>query len=184
MCYRNFFLSLLLFSYIQLYSQKIDLNDRFHLLLEETQMEFLKPLDAGYKKSWITKNTIQNYDFAIRSKREKLEIRYLIEPYQANNPSFAAPHIRCMQKVLSIASNDQNVVMTGLDIDPSQLANDFNADWGKLFFFKPKAQFCNYQNVQMLALFKEGQGMAYVFFLFNQAERALDNRLIALRYKN
>ena len=184
MYYLNAFFFFLFFFPIQLFSQKLDLNDHFLHLLEETQMEFLKPLDAGYKKSWITKNTIQNYDFAIRSKKEKLEIRYLLEPYQAGNPSFSTPHIRCMQKVLSIASNDQSVVMTGLDIDTTQLQNDFNADWGKLFFFKPKAQFCKYQNVQMLALFKEGHGMAYVFFLFNQPERALKNRLIALRYKD
>lgn len=163
-------------------AQKLEPSKRFDSLTKACNIEFLKPLDAGYKSIWVGKNSLQQYDFAIRSRKEKLEIRYLIEPHQENNPTFSVPHMKCIQKVLTIASNEQDVVMTGLDISEKSLQEDYNADWGKVFFFRPKAQFSTYKHIKMLALFKEGRGMAYVFFLFDKPTRNLDNRIIALRY--
>ena len=175
------FIIFLLFS-VGLPAQKIDLSDNFSSLLEQCQLEFLAPLDAGYKDIAIGRNPFQPYDFAIRSRKEKLEIRYLIEPYRPEDPSFEAPHVRCIQKLMHLASNDQEFVMTGVDIDTTSLRENFNADWGKTFFFKPKPYFSQSRHVKMLALFKEGKGIAYIFFLFDEPSRNLDNRIYTLRF--
>lgn len=167
-----------------LQAQKIDQSAHFQELLLACQLEFLAPLDAGYKDVSVLRNSVQNYDFAIRSRKEKLEIRYLLEPYQENNPGFETPHIRSIQKLMHLASNEQDFVMTGLDVDPELLKEHFNADWGKIFFFRPKLRFCNYQHVKMLSLFKEGQGMAYIFFLFNEPTRDLNNRMYTIRFRD
>ena len=176
-------LYLLVFIPFLVQGQKIDQPTHFTDLLDRSGLEFLAPLDAGYKDVTVIKNFLQDYNFAIRSRKEKLEIRYLIEPWQENDPSFQAPHVRCVSKLMNLATNNQEVVMTGLDIDTSQLAEEFNADWGKVFFFQPKPHFSKNQHIKMLALFKEGKGMAYVFFLFDEPSRDLDNRIIALRFK-
>ena len=89
-------LYLLLFIPILVQAQKIDQSTQFIDLLETSGLEFLAPLDAGYKDVTVIKNFLQDYHFAIRSRKEKLEIRYLIEPWQENDPSFQAPHIRCV----------------------------------------------------------------------------------------
>lgn len=167
-----------------LQAQKIDQPAQFQELLLACQLEFLAPLDAGYKDVAIIRNRIQDYNFAIRSRKEKLEIRYLLEPYQKHDPSFETPHIRSIQKLMHLASNEQDFVMSGLDVDPELLKDHFNADWGKVFFFRPKHQFSNYEHIKMLSLFKEGKGMAHIFFLFNEPTRDLNNRMYTIRFRD
>ena len=164
------------------FAQRIDLDDSFTEKLEAAGLEFLAPLDAGYKDIALWRNPYQSFDFAIRSRREKLEIRYLIEPWRAGDRSFLAPHVKATRLLLHLATNDQDMVMTGLDVEPAVLHEQFNADWGKVFFFQPKRGFSHAPNCKMLALFREGKGMAYVLFLFDEPGPELDFRFEALRF--
>lgn len=161
---------------------QIDISPHFSSLLELSQLDFHAPLEAKYKDVSVLKNPWQNYDFAIRSRKEKLEIRYLIVPFKENNPLNSMPHINCMRMVTNLASNSQDVLISGLSIEEEELKEQFNADWGKIFIFQPKAGFSTRTHCKLLALHKEGLGTAYVFFLFNEADQALDNRFYALRF--
>ena len=164
-------------------SAQVDLSDRFMHLLNQTNLEFLEPLEAKYRDVPLFKNPYQNYDFAIRSRKEKLEIRYLVEPFEPNNPTFFTPHIRGLRMVTHLATNSEDALITGHDVDTALLQSEFNADWGKVFFFQPKDGFSSYEHCKMLALYKEDVGMVYVFFLFRQARRELDNRFVAVRFQ-
>ena len=178
-----FLTSLLLFCTYSL-SAQIDIPPRFSQLLELSKLDFHEPLEAKYKDVNVLKNPWQAYDFAIRSRKEKLEIRYLVVPFNEANPLNNIPHINCMRMITNLASNSQDVVITGLSVQEEELKGQFNADWGKVFLFKPKPGFSNRGHCKLLALHKEGIGTAYVFFLFDKADQNLDNRFYALSFRN
>ena len=175
--------SFLFFFSISLAGQ-VDISPQFSKLLELSQLDFHEPLEAKYKDVSVLKNPWQSYDFAIRSRKERLEIRYLVIPNNESNPLNNIPHIKCMQMVTNVASNSQEVVVTGLSVRESDLKEQFNADWGKVFLFQPKPGFSSKEHCKLLALHKEGIGTAFVFFLFNKPDQNLDNRFYALSFRN
>ncbi len=156
----------------------------FKRLLQGAQIDFFEPVEGAYKGIALPRHHFQPCDFAIRSRKEQLEIRYLIVPFQneASNPVAQAPHVHCMRLVSHLASNDEQAVITILSIDEAELRETFNADWGKLFFFQPKPGFSERSHCKLLALHAEGKGTALVFFLFDQPSKELDNRHVALRF--
>jgi hypothetical protein len=163
---------------------QLDYSDDFLYLLEHAQIDFYEPVEGKYKAMNMRKDVFQPCDYGIRSRKEKLEIRYLIAPYSENSPAFSAPHVETTRMVAHLASNDPDAVITVLSMDEQELRGDFNADWGKVFFFKPKEQFSTSQHCKLLSLYAEGKGMALVFFLFDKPSQELDNRFLALRFKD
>lgn len=162
---------------------QVDLPPAFRQKLEAARIDFMEPLESGYKDIRVEENDLVDYDFAIRSRKEKMEIRYLIEPSGSGQALASIPHVQCIRVLSTLATNDERYVMSGIDVGAGDLTRRFNADWGKVFFFKPKEGFSAYQNCKMLALFREGQGMAYVFFLFDEAGPELDYRFYALSFR-
>ena len=173
---------LILFSASFLPAQ-VELSPEFDRLLVAAGLEFIEPAEARYKDVRVVDNEWQDYDFAIRSRREKLEIRYLIKPFRPGDPLAEAPHLRAMRLLTHLASNDQSFIMRGLDVAWEDLREQFNADSGKIFFFTPKPGFNNRKQCKLLALHSEGQGTAFVFFLFDTPSPALDHRFFALHFK-
>ncbi len=162
-------------------SAQVKVSDNFRKLLDEVHLEFMTPLEARYK-SVNSDNLYFNCHFAMWSRKERLEIRYFIaSPTQDELLDFV-PHVDCIRMVTHLATNDQDVVISGLDVPDTLRTEGFNADWAKVFFFTPKKSFSPRTHCKMLALFKEGYGMAYVFFLFDKADKNLDNRFVALRF--
>lgn len=150
---------------------------RFALLLGEAGLDYLNPVDAGYREIKTAKNNFQHCDFAIHSKEEKLEIRFLIQPVRDTNEVFN-PHLRSMAMVTHLATNDETAAIAVHHIPGAP----YRADWVKAFFFQPKQVFGMWQHCKMLALYKEGRGMAYIFYFFNEASPALDQREVLLQF--
>jgi hypothetical protein len=165
-------------------SAQIGFSPEFLQLLEAGRMAFNEPVEASYRDIPAEKNPFLECDFVIRSRKEKLEIRYIIEPYKESDRSFIAPHVRAVQRVVHLAANTDESIITGHSLADSTLLSEFNADWGKVFFFQPKEGFSRYKHCKMLVLFKDGCGMAYVLFLFNQPSAELDQRFLALRFRD
>lgn len=164
---------------------QIDYTPRFARLLEQAQIDFYKPLENTYRDIPVWKDAAeyQSYDFAIRSRRNQLEIRYQILPYNEYDLKFNAPQVEAVRLAMHLATNQDESVISGLSIDEEELKNEFNADWGKVFIFQPKKSFSNRTHCKMLALYTEGKGMAFVFFLFDQPSQEVDNRFVALRFR-
>lgn len=155
----------------------------FEKLLETTGLDFFQPLDGRYFAQTYLKNEFLNADYIIRSRKEKLEIRYNLFPDDPGSESDDFPHIRSIQMATHLASNDDDSIVTAVSLGERDLGEDrFNADWGKLFYFRPKIGFSTRGHCQMLALYKEGKGMAFVFYLFDEAGEFLDNRLLSLAF--
>ncbi len=160
---------------------QVDLDPGFQEKLEVAGLEFIEPLEARYKDVRVVRNDFLTYDFAIRSRREGLEIRYYIQP--AGETAMDVPHVDAIRLLTHLATNDERFVMSGLDVSEADLREQFNADWGKVFFFTPKESFSPRRQCKMLALFREGYGSAFVFFLFDEAGPELDHRFYALRFR-
>lgn len=163
-------------------AQKVDLSAEFNELLAEVDAHLVLPLEANYKDIRPLKNRWMDYDFSIRSRKEGLEIRYKILPFEVEKRTFYAPHVKAMQVMMQVATNDEEAIVSALSLSEKSLKDDFRADWGKLFTFTPKAEFSNKQTCQMITLFREGKGMVFLFFLFNKPPMELTYRHLALSF--
>jgi hypothetical protein len=163
--------------------QKIDYPPLFTQLLAETSIEFFEPIDAGYRSINLPPNEFQNCQFAIRSNKEDLEIRYFIMPWDEDNPLSLNPHVATFRALTNIATNADEAVISAIRPGREDLLEDFNAGWGMVYFFRPKPAFSNQPMCRMLALYKEGRGTVFVFYLFKDPGNvALDRRYRTLRF--
>lgn len=162
---------------------QIKYSENFLHLLDHAQIDFFEPVEGSYKEIRLQKGTFQPCDFGIRSRKEKIEIRYLVAPYNEHHYVFRAPHVEGLRMASHLAVNEEDAVITSIGITEDELKENFNADWGKIYFFQPKDSFSEREHCKMLALYAEGKGMVLVFFLFDEPSRELDNRHLALRFK-
>ncbi len=171
-------------SFYQINGQ-IELSPSFQILLQEADLDFIYPLEGKYKERRVSSVSAkyENYDYAIFSRKEKIEIRYAIRPFDQKDLSSVAPHVASMRIVTHLATNDINEIISGLSLDPEVVKKDFNADWGKVFIFQPKSRFAFYKQCKLLALHREGKGTAFIYFLFDEPSKELDNRLVSLRFR-
>jgi len=156
-------------------------TDYFQAALEKANISFSEPLENTYKNVRIYDNDLQPYHFAIRSKKEKVEIRYAIELIEADAP-LNPPQVRCFARGTSVASNDEEAAITIHRFNEKELKEFFNADWGMIMYFKPKLQFSDKKHCKMLSLYSENRAVIYVYFLFNEPSEELDNQLYSIRF--
>lgn len=164
-------------------AQTIDYSDEFLAKMDAVGISLSTPVDTDYKDIAVLKKVFQTYDFAIKSKKEKLEIRYFIEAYDEADPTFAVPHLRFTRFLMNLGSNEEEHIMAVHDVDVRDLEEEFQADWGKITFFRPKKSFSSATHCKLLSLFKEGQGMVYVLFLFDEVSEDLDRRFYAVQFQ-
>ncbi|MEM6380964.1 MAG: hypothetical protein AAF705_22520 [Bacteroidota bacterium] len=113
----------------------------FKAALQAAQLDFYEPLENSFEPTEIRTNDLQTYDFAIRSKKEKVEVRYAILP-AAEQSQFFQPNIHFASKAISLARNNEEASeMVFHSVSHQDLLNTFNADWGAAVFFKTKSTF-------------------------------------------
>ena len=174
---------LLLFS-TNVFGQKIKYSEAFAKKLASVQVDIFEPTEGKYKGQRVQENDIQPYGHAIASKQENIEIRYAILPFEAGDIRTQIPNIDFMRVVSSTATNEEreDAVISLHQIEADELKQKFNADWGSFAFFQPKTKFSDKKHCRLLGLYKENRGMIYVFFLFDEPTKFLDDRLYALRF--
>ena len=153
----------------------------FEQSLKDLHLSFNEPTENNYKTKRLSKNYIFNCDFSIKAKKKDLEIRYSIIELKEEN-SYIFPHITAMNTVNHIASNHKDSEIVVQDISDSDLKTNFRADWAAVFYFTPKYQFSKKRKCKMLALYKEGLGLVYIFFLFNRPSIELDHQFHTLSF--
>lgn len=163
---------------------QVKLDEDFVQILDRAGIDFIQPVEASYKRAPVQKAPFQPCDYAIRSRKEGLEIRYLIHPYDPGLATADIPHVEAARLVSHLASNEQDYLIAGREVAPEALAEYFNADWGMQYFFRPKPGFANYRHCELLALHKGGQATTFVMFLFDEPSRELGNRFYALQFRD
>lgn len=161
-------------------SSQIKIDASFEHLLKKMQISYNEPVEDNYQTTTLSKNNVFNCDFAIKARKADLEIRYTLVEFSESENDFSFPHIMCMNMANHIAINDENAEIIVQHVAEKDLNDIFNADWAATFYFTPKHEFSNKKNCKMLALYKEGKGIAYVFFLFNKSSIELDNQFYSL----
>ena len=166
-----------------IFAQEIDFPDQFKDLLNQVSIDFYEPVEAKYQDFKVKENDFGRYDFRMASRKEKLEIRYSITPFDVDDFMSQNPHLLTMRAISSIATNDQEYIISATQMSEQVLQSDFNADWGMTYFFTPKTGFSNSPHCRMIALYKEGKGTVFIYYLFDDpGNEALDTRYFALRF--
>ncbi len=165
-------------------AQNLEQPARFAQLLQQAGVEFMEPLDAGYKDYEPLENQYLNCQYAIRSRSENLEIRYYVLPWNEKDYASTMPNFNTFATISNLATNAEDAVISALRPDGQSLQRDFNADWGMTYIFTPKPAFADSPICKMVALCKEGQGTVFVFYLFDDpGNEAIDRREMAVRFK-
>jgi|GEM_PF-4188112 len=77
-----------------------------------------------------------------------------------------APHVEVSAKVATLASNDQDYVIEM--VGPSSEERDLlNADWAAYSYFVPKKGTGRFKYGKLTAIFREGIGLVYIYYLYN-----------------
>jgi hypothetical protein len=132
-------------------------------MLSAMGVSYYPPLDAGYKPIKALEEPFWGAHYATFSRRDQIEIKIVMD-----NTIQDYPNIQLGRWLAQIASNDAEEVISRVPIDSEVLMHQYGADWGGLYFFKPKFSSTFYSECKLLALFKEGKGMIFIFFLFNE----------------
>jgi len=168
---RNTLFIFFLFNLISLcsLSAQLDLPSDFQNKLTATGLHFLSPVEHNFKVVKIYENNLQPYDFAIRQKKDKVEIRYLVLP-DTGLIAGGYPHINFSNRTMTLASNEDDEVASTISViqlSEKTLSEKYHADWGAISFFKPKESFSYARYCKLVALYREGRGYVYTFFLYN-----------------
>jgi len=168
---RNALLVFFLFNLISLcnLSAQLDLPLEFQNKLTATGLHFLTPVEHHFKVVKVSENNLQPYDFAIRQKKDKVEIRYLVLP-DTGVIAGGYPHLNFSNRTMTLASNEDDEVASTISViqlSEKILAEKYHADWGAISFFKPKESFSFTRYCKLVALYREGLGYVYTFFLYN-----------------
>lgn len=157
-------------------------DSTFARQLAEMGLEIIQPLESDYRNLGAAENDYLTCPLVVRSRREKLEIRYAVRPVADMGYLADAPHIAAGNLAVNLASNDEDTFLAVHSLPAASVRDNYGADWLKLYTFPPKRGFSERETCQMVALFREGVGMAYVFLLFDKAPELLDARTNALRF--
>ncbi|GAB3412967.1 hypothetical protein [Niabella aquatica] len=168
-------------------------NQQFKKLLEEGGLEFTMP--DGFDTIATRQNPDMNYELVLQSKNDSFEIRYAIRPLKKRveefekmaadstktNISSAKSHPNKMYKMTLMAvlintslqqqgSNTPTIPRLS-EFKPEAVKNEFNADWGAMSGYPPRASFdSTYKNCMTVALHRDNASDVYIFYLFNNRE--------------
>ncbi|PHI18229.1 hypothetical protein CEQ90_19025 [Lewinellaceae bacterium SD302] len=143
--------------------------------------DIIRPFDADFKEVSVARTRFRPAEYAIGSKKEKLEIRYYLQTEKELGHFSGMPHVATGRFLMDVGSNDEDAQTTVHSFQGEQLET-YNADWSKLFTFQPKYEFAAYEYAQLVALYKEGRGLIWVILLFNKPPDTLDARQLAARF--
>ncbi len=142
------------------------LPDIFTKKLKCAALEFLEPTEARLKKVSTDANEIFPADAILKFKKEKIEIRIKVDLLANDLPYGNIPHIEAIRTASNVASNADDSVVVVHKIPKDQLGA-FDADWGAVYFFKPKSFVADYDHCKQISLFKKGKALVTILYLFN-----------------
>ena len=155
----------------------------FSARLDSLDMRFNAPLDSDYREKTLRNDTRWLADhYTMTSRREKLEIRFFLAPEHPGDRYAGLPHLAATTLAMNLGSNDEDAVTAVHSFGADDMAL-YNADWARMYTFRPKRSFSDKQQAQLIALYREGRGLAYTILLFDKAPETLEGRQLSLRFR-
>lgn len=161
---------------------QVDIPDTFSKLLDSLHLRFTAPIGSDFRAQKSSENRYLVAQYILRSRREKLEMRFYLQPDREDDRYFQLPHIAAATLAMNLGSNDEDAVTAVHGFDDEELAL-YQADWARMYTFRPKRAFSDKQQAQMIAIYHEGRGMAYTFLLFDRPPDTLEGRQLTLRFR-
>ena len=163
---------ILLFIFSNNVFTQVKMSKFFNQKLAKMDLVFLAPLENSYKKIRASESIIVDFDFEIKAKKADMKIGFVLFPEGNNALTF--PHIKVSNMALSAATNQDDDARLVMHEMSKEDLESYQADWGAVVFFQPKRIFSDKDHCKMLALYREGKGLVYVFYLFNEASEEVD----------
>ena len=163
---------ILLFIFSNNVFTQVKTSKSFNQKLAKMDLAFLAPLENSYKKIKASESIIVDFDFEIKAKKADMKIGFVLFPEGNNALTF--PHIKVSNMALSAATNQDDEARLVMHEMSKEDLEYYQADWGAVVFFQPKRIFSDKDHCKMLALYREGKGLAYVFYLFDEASEEVD----------
>ncbi len=174
---------LLLFALPIAAGAQVDLPGDFLVRLDSLDIRFNAPLDSDYKEKTLRdENRWLEDHYTMTSRREKLEVRFHIVPEHEGDRYYGLPHLAATTLAMNLGSNDEDAVTAVHSFGTEEMAV-YNADWARMYTFRPKRSFSDKEQAQLIALYREGRGLAYTILLFDDAPDTLDGRQLSLRFR-
>ena len=165
-------------------AQRLSVKADFRAQLTALNIDLLTPVETDYRDVPVLKvyKEFQPYNFAMKSRREKLEIRFLVAAIDTTDQrATLPPSAHFMRTLTHLAANSDDPVAVFSPGD-ADVHGFFNADYAKEALFTPKGIWTDRSRCRMLHLYKEGVANVFIFFLFDGEPEALDRRYYALRF--
>jgi hypothetical protein len=161
-------------------AQQNSLPEAFAARLDAFEAELNLPADAAWRPlPPFDANSFFYTDYGFYSRTAKIEMRFRLEREDSTSTTATLPNLRVGPLLAHLASNEENSIVAGHTLDPTL----YGADWAMDFFFPPKPIFGHYKNCRMTMLYRQGVGYIYVFALFDEPTRWLDQWSQLLRFR-
>lgn len=161
---------------------QLPLTPEFSAMLDSFDLRLNHPDDDDFKLKPNPENDYLADQLTLYSKAEKLEIRFHLRPESERDIYYQRPHMRTGMLVMNLASNDEDAVTTVHAFDEEELIT-YGADWAKMYTFRPKRSYSPRATAQLIAIYKQGSGLAYTILLFDKAPEALEARQFSLGFR-
>ncbi|MEL6922948.1 MAG: hypothetical protein AAFO94_02795 [Bacteroidota bacterium] len=161
---------------------QIDYPEAFVEKLDAGQLLFIEPVEGKYKDIANFRNEYWNFDMSIKSKKEKVELRYAILTDTSYN-GFNIPQIRMLQMLSNVATNDQIPVVAVHSIPQSEIEHDYSADWAALAYFTPKPTLSHRDQCKVLVLHRDDVATVFVFMFFDKPTDELEDMMHSIRFR-
>ncbi|NJB86468.1 hypothetical protein GGR26_002236 [Lewinella marina] len=162
---------------------QMDLPPDFITRLDSMDIRFTAPLDSDFRETTLrNENRWLEDHYAMASRREKLELRFHLRPEHEGDRYYQLPHLAATTLAMNLGSNDEDAVTAVHSFGEEELAL-YGADWARMYTFRPKRSFSDKEQAQLIALYREGRGLAYTILLFDKAPETLEGRQLSLRFR-
>ena len=179
---RLLLLSLLLCFFPPLLPAQLPLTPEFEALLDSLDVRVNHPFDAGFKLRDNPENDYLADQLTVYSRSEKLEMRFHLRPEDERDLYYQRPHLRASMLVMNLGSNDEDAITAVHSFDEEERAV-LNADWARMWTFRPKRSYSERGTAQLIAAYKEGRGLIYTVLLFDKSPGTLEGRQLMLRFR-
>ena len=169
---------LLLLLYVLPLQGQMDAFIDFQNQVKNLGLAFAIPTENQYETISGASDFISS-DFAIEKQKGDLEVRFIL----ISSDEIQIPHINTMGLISTLATNQQETVISIIPMGKNAKENEYGADWGLQAFFTPKTSFSEKQHCKLLALYKEGKAMAYLLYLFDKPNEELEHQQFLLRFE-
>ena len=168
--------------------EQIKCLESFKNKLKSINAVYLAPWDFVQTRHSLVEKEVVDYQYAIKHKKEKLEIRYSITPYvkpvkETNKVIIGSENLYkafTLTVLMNIVNGKKENIFSGEILDKTKAKSDFNADWVAIYVMKPESDFAkNYKYVHLLTLYKKNAGQVYIYYLFDDFKLA-ENQLMPM----